>query len=442
MCPSKPQKRDPDIAVCISDAMKIVRMIPATNLNPPTFMIWATNIFNYINNLPGKLCHIVFDVYPGQAGEFSRPSKGRHESVGERRYISNLSQQLPPTKKAWEEYLSNDQNKHELTNLLIDCILNGVFAFSRLANVTNGNKCIFKGTEVEVLEIQDLQSKHKEADSRLAFHAMYVSSLSPDLSICVVSDDTDVFINLLSIVNNMKGTLYFRQGVGNNIQYHNVSSLADYLGEHCCRNLPSFHALTGCDFTYPFYRRAKFQVFTLMINLKKAKKRVVSVYLDTLGTENPDYDKIIDFILRTVYNRPANEKTPKDSRLPMLFSGKGRSRKYRSTKTLPPDGRSLLMKIKRANLVSYSWKNCLNPELLSMDPCDWGWEVRDNLLIPVWSDTEYDLHIKNTLQNYNEDTDSSDISDSESEYDSDEFAASETYSSTGEDDDIGSDNDF
>ena len=99
MCPLKPQKEDPDIVVCIVDAMKIVRMIPATNLNPPTFMTWVTNKFNYINNLPGKQCHIVFDVYPDQAGDFSRPSKGRHESVGERRYISNLSQQLPPTKK-------------------------------------------------------------------------------------------------------------------------------------------------------------------------------------------------------------------------------------------------------------------------------------------------------------------------------------------------------
>ena len=81
-------------------------------------------------------------------------------------------------------------------------------------------------------------------------------------------------------------------------------------------SIASFHALTGGDFTYPFYRRAKFQVITLIINLKKAKKCVVSVYLlDTLGTENTDYDKIIDFILRTVYNRPANEKTlPPDLR--------------------------------------------------------------------------------------------------------------------------------
>ena len=74
MCP-KPHKEDADI--CIVDAMKIVRMIPVPNLNPPTFMTWATNRFNYINNLPGTLCHVVFDVY--QTGDFSTPSKGRHD---------------------------------------------------------------------------------------------------------------------------------------------------------------------------------------------------------------------------------------------------------------------------------------------------------------------------------------------------------------------------
>ena len=102
MC--KTLTEDPDIAICVVDAIKNVQMIPATNLNPPTFMIWAINLFNYISNLPGKLCHIVFDVYRDQAGDFSRPSKGRHKSIGERRYKSHLSQQLPPTKKAWEEY--------------------------------------------------------------------------------------------------------------------------------------------------------------------------------------------------------------------------------------------------------------------------------------------------------------------------------------------------
>ena len=173
--------------------------------------------------------------------------------------------------------------------------------------MTKGEQCIVKYPQGEVYEVDELHSKLKEADPRLAFHAVHASSLSPD----------------------MKGTLYFRQGVGNDIEYHDVSSLATHLGEHCCKNIPSFHALTGCDFTYPFYRRTKFQSFTMMMNLKKTRKRSTTVdLLDTLGTHNPNYDEIIDFILHTVYNRPSTEKTPKDSRVAMLFSGTAKNRKF------------------------------------------------------------------------------------------------------------------
>ena len=56
------------------------------------------------------------------------------------------------------------------------------------------------------------------------------------------------------------------------------------------------------------------------------------------------------------------------------------------------------MKIKRANLVSYSWKNCLNPDFKPMDSQKEGWSVKDNDLVPVWhnghnlpSDEEYDI---------------------------------------------------
>ena len=53
----------------------------------------------------------------------------------------------------------------------------------------------------------------------------------------------------------MNGTLYFRQGTTNNKDgkmYHNVTALAHLLGRKYCVNLPSFHALTGSDFTYSF----------------------------------------------------------------------------------------------------------------------------------------------------------------------------------------------
>ena len=225
-------------------------------------------MFNYINNLLGSIAHIVFDVYPEDT-DFSRPSKGWYHSIGERRFISVLSQHLPPTKKAWTDYLSNDQNKHELTNLMIDYLLRGFYSFNRPVYVTNGEKCVLI-QNANLSNVAELQCYHEEADPRLAFHAVYASNISTGEPVCVVSDDTDVFVILLSIVSHMKGTLFFRQGKGTDLEYHNVSSLGEVLGEQCCKNLPAFHALTGCDFTHPFFRRTKYQAFVMMMNLKKS----------------------------------------------------------------------------------------------------------------------------------------------------------------------------
>ena len=87
----------------------------------------------------------------------------------------------------------------------------------------------------------------------------------------------------------MKGALYFREGVSSSLEFHNVIPLTSHLGERCCDNLPSFHAQTGCDFTYPFFRRMKTTAFTMMMNLKNVKTHSVTVnLLDSLGTKSPN----------------------------------------------------------------------------------------------------------------------------------------------------------
>ena len=52
-------------------------------------------------------------------------------------------------------------------------------------------------------------------------------------------------------------------------------------------------------------------------------------------------------------------------------------KKNRSTKAVPPDNNSLNMKIKRANMVTYAWRNCLNPEFHPLDARNEGWEVKE-----------------------------------------------------------------
>ena len=102
------------------------------------------------------------------------------------------------------------------------------------------------------------------------------------------------------------------------------------------------------------------------------------------------------------------------------------------------------MKIKRSNLVAYPWKDCLNTNLVPMVPEDNGWDVIDGNLVPAWfeggslpTDEVYDTHIESKQQETTEDEETyeTDSENSESECDSDNYATSETYSSSDEDDD-------
>ena len=64
----------------------------------------------------------------------------------------------------------------------------------------------------------------------------------------------------------------------------------------------------------------------MMMNLNNAKNRTTSYHLlDTLGTNDPDITKLINFILHTVYNRPLREKSATDSRV-VLEMGRERER--------------------------------------------------------------------------------------------------------------------
>ena len=67
-----------------------------------------------------------------------------------------------------------------------------------------------------------------------------------------------------------------------------------------------------------------------------------------------DVAKIIDFVLYIVYDRPKRKKTPGESRYAILFVRKGKKKVFLQAKQLPPDERSLCMKI--PNPFEYGWK--------------------------------------------------------------------------------------
>ena len=102
-----------------------------------------------------------------------------------------------------------------------------------------------------------------------------------------------------------------------------------------------------------------------------------------MNTDHVDLKKVTYFVLHVIYNRPKREKSPGDRRYAMLYAGKGK-KKFAPTKSLPPDQKSLTMKILRAHLVSHSWVNCLDCNYQSLDPPSNGWIFVNGALQPLW----------------------------------------------------------
>ena len=168
----------------------------------------------------------------------------------------------------------------------------------------------------------------------------------------MVADDTDILVLLLFISSSCTTELYIRHGVRtskNGIQYHDVISLSNRLGPRICKILPAFHALTGCDYTRPFFGRTKYGTFKKMLTSPKCADLLI-----TLTTTAVNMDEVVDYILHVVYGRKRNERTPGESRYAMLVTNsKGNRKRFTDTRRIAPDESSLKMKIKRARCVTF-----------------------------------------------------------------------------------------
>lgn len=104
--------------------------------------------------------------------------------------------------------------------------------------------------------------------------------------------------------------------------------------------------------------------------------------LFSLVTPRVDVAQSIDFVLHIVFEKPEREMTPGESRSAMLFVKKGKKKVFVQTKQLPPDKKSLRMKILRANYILYGWWNCLNQHFEIPNPLEYGWKICDRKLEP------------------------------------------------------------
>ena len=408
------------ISTSIVDGMRVVRMMRPSNVGGKTLRHWTIAFVKYVTELPERILHISFDDYDYA---YDVPSKNR-ETVDIERDIRHLDQQLPTTSE-WDEFLMNSKNKHKLLNILVDYILSDECEIKKTVYVNKQAICFIKEECQPLRQFEQLHSTHREADQKIPLHTVFAGA-SVDDGVGVVADDTDIYISLLYFSPQINSKLYFRQGKSkdkNGIEYHDVHSLATFLGLEICNVFPAFHSLTGSDFTNPFFGRTKVTSFKkLLLNIMYCSK------LETLGTESVNIQDITDFILHIIYNRPLHEKTPGESRHQMLLTARKRSKderkRYPSSKAIPPDQNSLKMKILRATFVTHCMMNSLNNMYVPLKPSSYGWKW--NSCSSVWEPVWYE---GNALP------DNCDIQDAQNDDNDDEESSGAPVDSDDEDDD-------
>ena len=135
------------------------------------------------------------------------PSKNRLESYVERT-INNLDQELPPVSE-WSDFLKNSFNKFQVATLLADYILSGALP-GKNVYVNKESECYYKSTTGSPVRFINLDSNHREADQKIPMHAV-VAGKSTDNVICVVADDSDIYLSLLYVIRSKERYIFVRE---------------------------------------------------------------------------------------------------------------------------------------------------------------------------------------------------------------------------------------
>ena len=92
--------------------------------------------------------------------------------------------------------MKNSRNKLQLVNILVDLIKDG--AVGKDVYVNRGNDCYFRQNNGTWIPFPTLGSSNGEADQVIPLHAVHAGS-RPDDAICIVADNTDIYLSLTHI---------------------------------------------------------------------------------------------------------------------------------------------------------------------------------------------------------------------------------------------------
>ena len=200
-------------------------------------------------------------------------------------------------------------------------------------------------TKATKIQHQDMKTTHEEADNILA-QQMVISARQPNNGVCVVSDDTDVFVLLLYIYAkyDLPGFVIMLSPVKDRATIDiksNVSANKDII-----LDLPAAHALSGSDTTACHYGIGK----TTVVNILRTKL----VTLSSIGDLTAQFEDVLKEVTNSIsacYKMPTDGSDVSSVRGKVWASRVGKAPSCApKLHSLPPTSEAFCENVKRVHL--------------------------------------------------------------------------------------------
>lgn len=338
-----------------------------TSVKCKTFLEFSDTVIKYIETLTMKYNRI--DLVFGSCGENSIQNSGSFLLV-------NDNATFP---KNFVEFLSNECHKKQLSAYLAKNLIWN-FKDSSSQIIVAVEEYAYKNNNT--VDIGDISPcNHADSGSRVVLHAKHASETHS--SICIQTSKVISVVLCLyafgsafsDLTSENELFIQFKSGKKERIIpiheiYNEIADLSEML--------IYFYTFTGCKTVSAFYSIGKTKAFNAWM-----KYRQVDIAFKALiESKTPNIDeKILEIIQRYVvlmYDSKSKATLINDFRW-VLF------KKNTSIERIPPTLDALQQHIKRTCLQSKIYSQCINKEIISDDPLDWGWQKNEeNRMEPLW----------------------------------------------------------
>lgn len=235
------------------------------------------------------------------------------------------------------------------------------------------NKARFIDILMNKLKTADIECYQSldDADYMVVATAINKAVENPDYSVLLVGNDMDLLGMAIHHTKCRNIYMYY-----SNDKVYNILDLKNQLSPNIQKHILVLHAMSGCDTTSAMYSIGKTIAYDVLESMPD------SDFLNVFTADDATHEEISEageeFILKLFH---AKKSKSLDNLRYIRYMTKLAKKSITSTlfglESLPPTSAAAKYQSYRVYLTVQQWLG------VRLDACTWGWEKRDNILVPV-----------------------------------------------------------